>query len=68
MGLAWLQRLGHRPIALAGGGTGRIGDPSGKSAERNLLSEEEISYNVSRIAKQLEHFLDFNWARTARSS
>ncbi len=60
MGLAWLQRLGHRPIALAGGGTGRIGDPSGKSAERNLLSEEEISYNVSRIAKQLEHFLDFN--------
>ena len=60
MGLAWMQRLGHRPIALAGGGTGRIGDPSGKSAERNLLSEEEISYNVSRIAKQLEHFLDFN--------
>jgi len=60
MGLAWMQRLGHRPIALAGGGTGRIGDPSGKSAERNLLSEEEISYNVGRIAKQLEHFLDFN--------
>lgn len=60
MGLAWMQRLGHRPIALAGGGTGRIGDPSGKSAERNLLSEEEISYNVERIAKQLEHFLDFN--------
>jgi len=60
MGLAWMQRLGHRPIALAGGGTGRIGDPSGKSAERNLLSEEQISYNVGRIAKQLEHFLDFN--------
>lgn len=60
MGLAWMQRLGHRPIALAGGGTGRIGDPSGKSAERNLLSEEQISYNVERIAKQLEHFLDFN--------
>lgn len=59
MGLAWMQRLGHRPIALAGGGTGRIGDPSGKSAERNLLSEEEISYNVGCIAKQLEHFLDF---------
>ena len=36
MGLAWLQKLGHRPIAIAGGGTGRIGDPSGKSAERNL--------------------------------
>ena len=60
MGLAWMQRLGHRPIARAGGGTGRIGDPSGKSAERNLLSEEVISYNVGRIAKQLEHFLDFN--------
>jgi len=60
MGLAWMQRLGHRPIALAGGVTGRIGDPSGKSAERNLLSEEQISYNVERIAKQLEHFLDFN--------
>ena len=60
MGLAWMQRLGHQPIALAGGGTGRIGDPSGKSAERNLLSEEEISYNVGCIAKQLEHFLDFN--------
>ena len=59
MGLAWLQQLGHRPVALAGGGTGRIGDPSGKSAERNLLSEEQISYNLERIAKQLEHFLDF---------
>ncbi len=59
MGLAWMQRLGHRPVALAGGGTGRIGDPSGKSAERNLLSEEEISYNVGRIADQLKHFLDF---------
>lgn len=60
MGLAWLQRLGHKPIALAGGGTGRIGDPSGKSAERNLLSEETIAYNVSCIAKQLAQFLDFH--------
>ena len=59
MGLAWLQRLGHRPIAIAGGGTGRIGDPSGKSAERNLLSEEQILHNVSCIAEQLKHFLDF---------
>lgn len=60
MGLAWLQRLGHKPIAIAGGGTGRIGDPSGKSTERNLLSEETIEYNVEQIAKQLEHFLDFD--------
>ncbi|MDO5562180.1 MAG: tyrosine--tRNA ligase [Synergistaceae bacterium] len=60
MGLAWLQHLGHKPIAIAGGGTGRIGDPSGKSAERNLLGEDTIEHNVSCIAKQLEHFLDFN--------
>lgn len=60
MGLAWMQRLGHRPIALAGGGTGRIGDPSGKSSERNLLSEDQIIYNVEHIAKQLKHFLDFD--------
>ncbi|MDL2298216.1 tyrosine--tRNA ligase [Synergistaceae bacterium OttesenSCG-928-D05] len=59
MGLAWLQKLGHKPIAIAGGGTGRIGDPSGKSAERNLLSEEKIASNVACIAKQLEQFLDF---------
>lgn len=60
MGLAWLQRLGHRPIAIAGGGTGRIGDPSGKSSERNLLGEEQITYNVSCIANQLKQFLDFD--------
>lgn len=60
MGLAWLQRLGHKPIALAGGGTGRIGDPSGKSSERNLLSEEVIASNVQCIAEQLKHFLDFD--------
>ena len=60
MGLAWLQRLGHKPIAIAGGGTGRIGDPSGKSSERNLLSEEIINHNVSCIEKQLRHFLNFD--------
>ncbi|MEG1798790.1 MAG: tyrosine--tRNA ligase [Synergistaceae bacterium] len=60
MGLAWLQKLGHRPIAIAGGGTGRIGDPSGKSAERNLLSEEKIEGNVNCIAAQLRHFLNFD--------
>ncbi len=60
MGLAWLQRLGHRPIAIAGGGTGRIGDPSGKSAERSLLSEGQILHNVACIAEQLRRFLDFD--------
>lgn len=60
MGLAWLQKLGHKPIAVAGGGTGRIGDPSGKNSERNLLGERIIVSNLERIAGQLEHFLDFN--------
>ncbi|MCR5335144.1 MAG: tyrosine--tRNA ligase [Synergistes sp.] len=60
MGLAWLQRLGHRPVALAGGGTGRIGDPSGKSSERTLLAEEQILHNVECIAGQLKHFLNFD--------
>jgi tyrosyl-tRNA synthetase len=59
MGLAWLQKLGHRPIALAGGGTGLIGDPSGKTKERQLLSQERVEYNVERIKRQLELFLDF---------
>lgn len=65
MGLAWLQRLGHRPIALAGGGTGRIGDPSGKSAERNLLSEETINSNVICIENQLKHFLNFDCGKNS---
>ncbi|MCL1875758.1 MAG: tyrosine--tRNA ligase [Synergistaceae bacterium] len=60
MGLAWLQRLGHRPIAIAGGGTGLIGDPSGKSKERNLLTLEVMAKNIESVKKQLAHFLDFN--------
>ncbi|MDD4365006.1 MAG: tyrosine--tRNA ligase [Synergistales bacterium] len=59
MGLAWLQRLGHRPIALAGGGTGMIGDPSGKTAERTLLTLEKVRENVEAVGRQLTHFLDF---------
>jgi len=59
MQLARWQRFGHTPIALAGGGTGMIGDPSGKSAERNLLSLDVIDYNVSRIKEQLAGILDF---------
>ena len=60
MMLRHLQRCGHKPIALLGGATGMIGDPSGKSAERNLLTEETLRHNVAAIRKQLEHFLDFN--------
>jgi tyrosyl-tRNA synthetase len=59
LALARLQRFGHHPIALAGGGTSMIGDPSGKSAERNLLSREVIESNVESIKQQLGQFLDF---------
>ncbi len=60
MGLARLQRFGHTPIAIVGGGTGMIGDPSGKSQERVLLSREQIEINVAAIRDQLSHFLDFD--------
>lgn len=58
--LVHLQKAGHKPIALIGGATGMVGDPSGKSEERNLLSEEELEHNIKGIKKQLEKFLDFN--------
>ena len=54
------QRAGHRPIALVGGATGMIGDPSGKSAERNLLGSDDLLRNVAGIQSQLERFLDFS--------
>jgi len=57
--LAHYQRCGHKPIALVGGATGMIGDPSGKSAERNLLDENTLRQNQDAIQKQLAHFLDF---------
>jgi len=60
MGLVHLQRAGHHPIILCGGGTGLIGDPSGKTDERQLLTEELAAENVEGIRKQLEHFLDFD--------
>jgi len=60
MALARLQRFGHLPIALVGGGTGMIGDPSGKSQERTLLSLEQIDQNVASIWRQLSRFLDFD--------
>lgn len=62
MGLARLQRHGHTPIALVGGGTGLIGDPSGKSQERSLLTFEQVEVNAQGIRKQLGRFLDFNSA------
>ena len=67
MGLARLQRFGHTPIAIVGGGTGMIGDPSGKSQERNLLSAEQIDANVDGMRAQLERFLDFNAAHQRRA-
>lgn len=57
--LAHYQRCGHKPIALVGGATGMIGDPSGKSSERNLLDEKTLRHNQEAIKKQLSHFLDF---------
>ncbi|WP_417601167.1 tyrosine--tRNA ligase [Owenweeksia hongkongensis] len=59
MMLKHFQRAGHRPLALIGGATGMIGDPSGKSKERNLLTEEDLRHNQASIQKQLERFLDF---------
>lgn len=61
--LVHMQKAGHKPIALVGGATGMIGDPSGKSEERNFLSEEQLQKNLDGIKKQLEQFLDFDTAK-----
>ena len=58
--LMHLQRAGHKPFALVGGATGMVGDPSGKSEERNLLSEETLQFNLTGVQKQLSHFLNFD--------
>ena len=60
MTLIHFQRAGHKPFALVGGATGMVGDPSGKSAERNLLSEEALQHNLAGIKEQLKKFLDFD--------
>jgi tyrosyl-tRNA synthetase len=59
IGAAWLQRYGHRPIILLGGGTGMIGDPSGKRSERPILPVEEVDRNAEAIRRQVARFLDF---------
>ena len=61
--LVHLQKAGHKPIALVGGATGMVGDPSGKSEERNLLSEDVLNKNVAGVKAQLEKFLDFDKAK-----
>ena len=66
MGLAWLQRSGGTPIPLIGGGTGMVGDPSGKRAERPLLTVEQIDANAASVRRQLEHFLTFDGPAAAR--
>jgi tyrosyl-tRNA synthetase len=66
MGLAWLQRFGHTPIALVGGGTGMVGDPSGKRKERPVLSPDEIDRNAQALGRQLARFLSFEGANAAR--
>ena len=60
MGMRWLQKCGHRPIALVGGGTGMIGDPTGRTAARKVLTVEDVDHNCSAIHQQLSHFLDFS--------
>jgi len=63
MGLVHLQRAGHHPIVVVGGGTGLIGDPSGKTEERQLLTKEKANENLAGIQGQLEHFLDFDGSK-----
>jgi tyrosyl-tRNA synthetase len=66
MTLTHFQRSGHRPVALVGGATGMVGDPSGKRTERNLLDEDALRHNQECVQKQLERFLDFSGTNAAR--
>jgi tyrosyl-tRNA synthetase len=67
IGAAWLQRFGHTPIVLIGGGTGMVGDPSGKRSERPILSVEEIDRNAEAIRRQVSRFLDFGDSKPNRA-
>jgi tyrosyl-tRNA synthetase len=66
MALAWLQRLGGRPLIIVGGGTGMVGDPSGKRAERPMLSAEQVEKNVRAMRGQLARFLEFEGPQAAK--
>lgn len=66
MGLAWLQRTGGRPLLVVGGGTGLVGDPSGKRGERPMLTQDQVAANAAAIRGQLGRFLDFSGDRGAR--
>lgn len=66
MNLVRLQRFGHNPIAIVGGGTGLVGDPSGKSTERQLLTREDLAHNLECIREQLARYLDFDAGNAAR--
>src|ERR1700739_1028333 len=63
MMLRWLQKTGHRPIVLMGGGTSKIGDPSGKDTTRSMLSDAQIDANIAKIATVFARFLDFSDGR-----
>ena len=66
MGLAWLQRMGGTPIVLVGGGTGLVGDPSGKRAERPMMALDQVQANAERIEGQLRRFVSFDGKNGAR--
>src|SRR5512138_3170013 len=66
MGLAWLQRFGGTPIVLVGGGTGLVGDPSGKRAERPMMTPEQVRANAARIRDQLRKFVAFEGTNAAK--
>ena len=68
MGLARLQRFGHTPIAIAGGGTGMIGDPAARRKSGNCSTREQVEENLVGIKEQLSHFLDFDAKRTRAQS
>ena len=68
LALRRFQLAGHRPIALAGGATGMVGDPSGKSDERNLQTPEQVAHNITAIREQLSRFLDFKAAANPASN
>ena len=65
MAMAWLQKYGHKPIALFGGGTGMVGDPSGRSDMRQMLTKETIAHNIECFKKQMSRFIDFDGENAA---